>query len=293
MPQNMVAVQVLKTRHEQEIISTSDVLSWNRMLKNAYQGSLALSSSTGASASGSNQDSRSASAGSSSGNNDSGSVAAMNLAKSMNTCGGNNKSHHAHQKSLQNIAEALVMAQQANAMDGSSLSPSSQSQIEDPQYEVEKASQAYTDASRDYQKQSKEDIAQTLQALNKIDIASRYKFVQSEKRILEKSIQRNEIDYIFSNSPKDQASFEKLQGLIKNHTRLKTLRAFQQMGRKLIMSKDHLDQFAASPGKLFIFDQGLGKWMISPIIQSKEDARFVLIEILSQNMASKNDSKMQ
>jgi|GEM_PF-4359674 len=261
--------------HNRDIISTSDILSWNRMLKNAYQGNLALSASSSGSSSGdaSEQQAGQASTG---GNQNKG----MAMAKMMNQCGGNNKSHAAHQRSMQNIAEALVMAQSAAASgDGSAKPKAGGKNLNTPQ-----ASQAYTDASSNYKRQERESVLEALERIQNIDMSQTYQNLQTEKRIIEKGIQRNEIDYIFSQSPADQASFFKLQKLIKSHNRLTILKQFQLIGRKLILSKAHANAFANDAQKKFLYDSAKKRWAVNPLIQDKEGIREVLIDILEQHM---------
>lgn len=241
-----------------DTISTANILSWNRLLKDAYQGN--VSGSLGGSSSGGSS-STSADAGEDEGGSYDN---AASMAKMMNQCGGNNKSSQAHKQAMKNIAQALVMNAAAAANN----------------HDIARASESYADQSRKYKKHNKESILETLDKMKNIDQAKLFQSLQSEKRKIEKGLQRGEISYVFEDSEVDQNSLRLLQKLIQQHGRLKVLKNFQFIGRKIIIDAQHFEQFAKQPTRTFIYLSKKRKWAINPLLSSEPQYRKALVEIL-------------
>ncbi|MEZ4818740.1 MAG: hypothetical protein R3A45_02165 [Bdellovibrionota bacterium] len=237
-----------------DTISTANVLSWNRLLKDAYQGNIGSSLAGGQASSTGNGDTSSAYAN------------ATSMAKMMNQCGGNNKSQQAHKQAMQNIAQALVAITPPNS------------------HEVARASEKYADQSQDYKKHAGESVIETLEKMKNVDTVALFQAVQSEKRKIEKSLQRNELSYIFTSDANDEKTLNMLKTLIKDHSRIKTLTQFQFIGRKLVIDQQYFDTFAKQPARSFLYISEKQVWAINPLLTSQLQYRKALVEILWSHM---------
>ncbi|MCB0271964.1 MAG: hypothetical protein KDD46_02990 [Bdellovibrionales bacterium] len=235
-----------------DTISTADVLGWNRLLKNAYQGNSFDGSSSG-SGSGSASDTNQGA---------NGLDTAASMAKMMNQCGGNNKSHQAHKQALKNIAEALVMNQVK------------------PGHEIARASESYTDQSRNYQKAKSESILEKLEKMKNIDVSQLYQDIQVEKRNIEKALSRNELSYLFTDNPTDQNSLKMLNAMIETQQRLPLLQKFQNVGRKFVIDAQYFEMFAKFPQRSFIYISAKDLWAVNPLLDSPILYRKALVEML-------------
>ena len=211
-----------QNQQQPDTISTANVLSWNRLLKDAYQGNVGSSISGGAAPSQADASSYDH---------------ATSMAKMMNQCGGN-KSQQAHRQAMQNIAQALVLGAAANS------------------HQIARASQGYAEQSKNYQRHGKESVLEVLEKMKHVNPTKLFQALQAEKRKIEKSLQRNEISYVFTSNPVDQNSLRMLKTLIQNHSRIKTLTHFQYIGRNSFLISNILRSSQHNqPGHFFISRQ--------------------------------------
>lgn len=232
---------------QSDVITTANVLSWNRLLNDAYQGNSLASGAANSS--------------DASELGDSGMEEATSMAKMMNQCGGNSKSNYAHREAMKGIAQALVMSK-VNAHD------------------VARASESYADQSKDYKRNNQESVLDQLAKMQKVDQAQLHRNLQTEKRKIMQALQQNQLHLAFEQNETDQASQKLLQAVIDQQGLGKTTTLFDQSTKTILVDPAYFELFSKQPDRTVHFDFNKKAWVINPLLDSAILWRKALVECL-------------
>jgi hypothetical protein len=236
-----------------EDFSTSDVLSWNRLLNDVYKGNPV-------SAAGNHSNSSSGNSGTP--QEDIGQAASM--AKMMNQCGGQSKSNVAQKRAMQNIAQALVAASMA-----------------EKSHAIARASEGYTENSRDFDKGEKDSLIDAIDAQTKIDLQALTKSIQQAKRDIQKVLRSDFRDVSsMQEGPLDQQSLTTLRDLRKQHSIVQLQTLFSESSRNLVMSKSYLPYFTQANPPYVMWSKDRRSFVVNPLLTSQAAYRHALVQAL-------------